>query len=207
MEDHLLYNEPELLRQVAGGSEQAFRRLFDAYRRRLYTYAYRVTGSREVTEDIVQDIFLQVWTMREKLPTITNLNAYLHKAAHHAAYRSLEKIAREELVLHHLKTQSASREKIGQSGPNSPAAQLLSREIREQIQSLVDQLTPRQRQVFLLSREEGLKQQEIAQKLGIGYESVKSHLADALKFLRSELRGTYGSQAIAIYVIWQLMNV
>lgn len=206
MQDSVPYNEPELLRQVAEGSETAFRSLFDAYRKKLYTYIYKVTGVREVSEDIVQDIFLRLWTMREQLPSIQHLNAYLHKAAHHAAYNALEKVAKEELVLHVLKTGSGHAHN-DQTIANHPERQLLSREIRQQINKLVEQLTPRQKEVFLLSREGGLKKEEIAQQLGIGYESVKTHLADALKFLRAELKDQYGAGAIAIFVIYQLGNV
>ena len=151
----------------------------------------------------MQDIFLQLWTMREKLPGINNLNAYLHKSASHAAYRSLERLAKEELVIHYLKIKSGAPE---QGDTANVFNQVLSKEIRGQVQQLVDQLTPRQREVFLLSRENGLKNEEIAQRLGIGYESVKSHLADALKFLRRELKKQYGWQATAIFVVYQLGN-
>jgi len=102
------YNELELLQEVADGNEDAFRQLFDTYQKRIYSYAYKVTGSQEVTEDILQDVFLQIWTMRQKLTGIENFNAYLHRAAHNAAYKSLEKVAKEELVVRYLKTQSAS---------------------------------------------------------------------------------------------------
>lgn len=212
MHEHDPYNEPGLLKKVAEGSETAFRRLFDAYRSKVYTYVYRVTGSREVTEDIVQDVFLQVWISRKKLADVSNLNAYLHKAAHHAAYRSLEKVAKEELVLYVLKTEANNQgSKQGGSGEGMPATdptrQLLSKEIRQQINNLVDRLTPRQREVFLLSRERGLKREEIARILDIGDESVKTHLAEALKFLRSGLKDQYGAGAVAIFVIWQLGNI
>lgn len=199
MHEPLPYNEPELLRQVADGSESAFKRLFDSYERRLYTYAYKLTASREATEDIVQDIFLTLWAMREKLPEIRNLNAYLHRSAHNACMRSMRNMARETLVQHYLKSKATGIEEAGN--------QLLSKEIRTQIQNLVDRLSPKQRQAFLLSREEGLRHEEIAQRMGIALNTVKTHLGDALKFLRDELSGQYGTQALAIFVIFQLGNV
>lgn len=195
----LPYNEPELLQQVAEGSPIAFQRLFDAYQRRIYTYIFKLTASREATEDIVQNIFLQLWIRREKLPGIDNLNAYLHRSAHNACIKTMRNLARETLVLHYLKNEGIAVEDAGNH--------LLSKEIRQQIQNLVDRLSPKQREVFLLSREEGLKQEEIAQRMGIAISTVKSHLGDALKFLREELTGQYGAQAVIIFVIFQLGNV
>jgi RNA polymerase sigma-70 factor (ECF subfamily) len=193
------HNEPALLRQVAEGDEEAFRQLFNAYQRRIYSYAYKVTASREATEDIIQDVFLEIWNMRHRLTEVENFNAYLHRAAHNKVYRNLQRVAKEELVLRHLKTQGAFADEAGKP--------LLSKEVAQFIQSLVNKLTPRQREVFLLSREEGLKYEEIAERMGVGFETVKSHLADALKFLRSEIGKQYGPKAIAIFVIWQLANV
>jgi RNA polymerase sigma-70 factor (family 1) len=199
LQEPLPYNEPELLRQVAAGSTPAFQRLVLAYQRKLFSYIYKVTASRELTRDMVQDIFLNLWLMRAKLPEINNLNAYLHRVAHNEIYHSLQKVAREELVLHHLKNEGQVAEDAGQP--------LLSKEIRLYIQQLVDQLTPRQREVFLLSREEGLSYEEIARHMGIGFETVKYHMAEALKFLRAGLGSQYGSQAVILFVIWQLGNV
>jgi RNA polymerase sigma-70 factor (ECF subfamily) len=198
MNEAVPYNEPELLRQVAQGSEAAFRRLFDSYQRRLYTYAYKLTGSREITEDIVQDIFLKIWQKRSTLTTIINFSAYVHRMAHNEVYQGLRKVARETLVTHVLSTRKIAHEDAG--------GQLVSKEIHEHIQRLVDQLTPKQREVYILSREEGLKQQEIADRLGIHINTVKTHMVDALKFLRSELGQQYGPEALAIFVIFQLGN-
>lgn len=194
------YNERELLDQVAQGSETAFGKLFDRYERLVFSYALKITGSHEISEDLVQDVFVQVWNIRARLQDIENFNAYIHKMAYHAAYKSLQQVAREKLLLKQLKEETG----ISETGPSK---QLLSKEVRQQIQKLVDQLTPKQRQVFLLSREEGLKQEEIAARLGIGLATVKTHINDALRFLREGLGGQYGSQAIIIVIIWQLENL
>ncbi len=196
MHEHILYNEPDLLEQIAKGSEAAFETIVRAYQKRLYSYVYKVTGSREVASDLVQDIFLRLWVRKEKLGEITNLNAYLHRIAHNEVYQSLRKIAKEELVLDKLRTEVRNPEDVHQS--------LLSKEIRKDIKAIVDKLSPRQKEVFLLSREEGLKYEEIAERLNIGFETVKFHLAEALKFMRTELKDRYGAQATIIFVIWQL---
>lgn len=196
LENDKLYDEKELLERIAEGSEAAFRQLFTIYRKRIYTYVLKVAGSRETAEDTVQDIFLKLWAARTILPAIDNINAYLHRMAHNHAYNGFRKKAREVLVLEHLKKSEIS--------PEEPGHELLSKEINAYIQSLVDQLTPQQRKVYLLSRERGLKQAEIAQELGISLMVVKKHMVDALRFLREGIGQNYGPYAIAIFVIFEL---
>lgn len=191
------HSEKDLLRQVAEGNEQAFRRLFDAYRRKIYTYLLKMTQSRETAEDSVHDIFLKLWTGREKLPEIENLNAYLYRMAHNHAFNGLRKMATETLVLAEIKGQ-------GTDLPEDPDMTLGRKEVRRFIHEAVSKLTPKQREVFQLSRELGLKQEEIAQRLGISVATVKSHLTDALNALRTEISTHYGTYSIAIFVLWNL---
>lgn len=199
MKEHRIYSEKELLALIASGNEEAFRQLFDAYQRKLFTYVFRITESREAAEDTVQDIFLKIWNMRKNLPTVENINAYLHRMAHNYAYDGFKKLARESLVLAALRKQEIIYDQ-------EPEDELISKEVKLSIQRIIDQLTPQQRKVFLMSREEGLKQEEIAQRLNISLSTVKKHMGDALHYLRQEIGQSYGAQAIAIYIIFSLTS-
>ena len=193
-----IHNERNLLLQIADGSEVAFRELFDNYQRRLFTYVYKVTRSRDLAEDTVQDIFLKIWSMRQKLPEIENIQAYLRRMAHNQALKGFQAVAREGLVEDWL-----ASEKSAQGATDDG---LLSKEIQRYINNLIDQLTPSQRKVFLLSREEGLRQQEIADRLGLNLVTVKRHMVDALKAIRDGIFQNYGTQAIALYVIFRISD-
>lgn len=184
--------------QIADGSEVAFRQLFDTYQQRLYTYVYKVTRSRELADDAVQEIFLKIWSMRQKLPEIENMQAYLRRMAHNQALKGFQAVAREGLVEDGLARQ--------RSAHGSADDGLLSKEIQLYINRLIDQLTPSQRRVFLLSREEGLRQQEIAERLGLNLVTVKRHMVDALKAIRDGLAQNYGAQAVALYIIFRLSD-
>lgn len=70
-------NEADLLALVAKGDERAFTELFDAYYRQLGEYVYKLTESMEVTEEIVQDVFIKIWLKKEKLPELDNFSYYL----------------------------------------------------------------------------------------------------------------------------------
>lgn len=193
----LVNREQELLLKIASGSEPAFRELFQAYRRKLFSYIFKITTSRDMAEDAIQEIFLKLWSVRETLPAISNINAYLHRMAHNYAYHGFRRLAKETLLLDHLRKQE-------NSNTCNPAQELLSKEVAAYIQVLVDRLTPQQRKVFLLSREGGLKQEEIASRLNVSISTVKKHMVDALSFLREEIRQNYSLYAVALFVIYRL---
>lgn len=189
------YNEEDLLRQLAKGSEAAFTAIFHRYRGRLYHYIFTITTSREMAEDTVHDVFLKIWNNREKLADISNMNAYLFRVCHNQAISGLRRMAKETLILSELR-----QETIPFLPDADPASQ---REIRASIQQAVNKLSPQQRQVFLLSRQDGLKHRQIAEQLGVSINTVKTHLGQALRFLREEIGQQYGLQATAICVICQ----
>jgi RNA polymerase sigma-70 factor (family 1) len=197
LSDNLLYNEKDLLLRVSEGNENAFRQLFNTYRSKLYSYILKITESKETAEDTVHDVFLKIWITREKLPEIQNINAYLYRMAHNRAYNGLRRMAKETLVM-------AELEKGTGYESSDPNDKLVRKEVRQFIHDAINKLTPQQKEVFRMSREEGLKQKEIAQRLNISIFTVKKHLTDALNFLRKEISLSYGSQAIAIYVIYYL---
>ena len=196
MNGNLEYNEKDLLLQVSEGNEHAFRQLFDAYRSKLYTYILKITESKEMAEDTVHDVFLKIWVQREMLPEILNLNAYLYRMAHNHAYNGLRKMAKEIVVM-------AELEKSGSGYENhDPNETLVRKEVRQFIHDAVNELTPQQKEVFKMSKELGLKQEEIAQRLGISILTVKKHHTDAMNYLRKAIAQSYGSQAVAIYVLF-----
>lgn len=181
---------------ISRGDEHAFHLLFDAYQKKLFSYIFRITESREMAQDTVQDIFLKIWSVRAKLPGIDNISAYLHRMARNYAHDGFKKLAKEALVLSELKRQYAET--------NHPGQQLVSKEVREYILRLIDQLTPQQRKIYLLSREDGLKHEEIARQLNISVSTVKKHMQDALRFLRGEISSSYGAEATAVFIIFCL---
>lgn len=126
---------------------------------------------------------------------IENMNAYLFRICHNRAITGLRRMAKETLILSELQ-----QENIPFLSHADPACQ---KEIRDSIQQAVNRLSPQQRQVFLLSRQDGLKHKQIAEQLGVSINTVKTHLGQALRFLREEIGQQYGLQATAIWVIYQ----
>lgn len=178
------------------GDEQAFATLFSRYRGKLYHYTLTYTQSKEIAEDLVHEVFLKIWTRREELTGIDNFNAYLYRMSRNLAISGLRRRAREYLMLAELRQDSF--EVIPDIDP------VFVKEVRASILRAIDKLSPQQRKIFILSREQGLRQEQIAEELGISINTVKTHMSRALQLLREEIGHDYGPLAVAIYVIYGL---
>lgn len=202
MEELSTYIEKELLQQLATGNEQAFETLFNAYRKKLYTNIYKLTDSREAAEDAVHEVFLKIWLNRTDVGAIENFGAYLRRMAHNQAVSSFRRMAKETLIIAELRHDVMQQANATASA--QPSHQLMAKEVRDFIRDAINNLTPQQKTVYLLNREEGLKPAEIADQLGISLHTAKKHLADALQHLRRDINDNYGPYAFAIYVIFNV---
>jgi RNA polymerase sigma-70 factor (family 1) len=171
----VIYNEQELLQQVSLGNEEAFRELFTAWHHRLSGYMYRITESRELTQDIVQEVFLKIWMSREALAEVNNFKNYLFVIARNMALNELRKIATRLRYENNLTDQEITTE-----------------EPEEYYQTLIDeavnQLPGRQREVWLLSRQDRLTYQQVADQLQVSKDTVKTHLRLASGFINQYLQ-------------------
>jgi RNA polymerase sigma-70 factor (family 1) len=174
------HTEKELLIGVAAGNEEAFSRLVNLYRNKVFSHALTFVKSYEEAEEITQDIFVKVWVNRHRLPEVKDFKNYLFI------------LGRNHLV-------SAIRKKVMDTTANNdeedipgtlllPDHQVEYKETYRQLINGLEQLPPQQKAVFTLSRMENLSHAEIAERLGISKRTVKFHLVQALNFLREYLR-------------------
>jgi len=181
--NHPPYNESELLLQIADGDESAFRQLFLHWNQLLAGYVLRITESKELTEEIVQDAFLKIWMVRETLTGINNFKHFLLVVARNQAFDALKKQLKEQ-----------ERKRLWEK-ENKPELYIAENDVETSglslIEQAIDSLPPRRKEVYLLSRHERLTYKEVAVRLGISRESVKTHLklaSDSIAgFIRSHL--------------------
>lgn len=174
------YNEKELLRWSAEGNEAAFASLFRIYRHKLYGFLLRATGSPETTEDVIQDVFLKLWKDRANLVHIDQFGGYVYRMAQNRVINSLKRMAKETLILEELG-------KVQTFAASNAEDRLSEKETNNSLHSALDKLTPKQKLVFTLSREQGLKHDEIAAFLKISPSTVNNHMIEALRQLRQQL--------------------
>lgn len=174
------YNEEDILRRVTSGDEAAFTRLFHAYRDKLYYFVLKITGSDGAAEDVLQDVFVKLWVNREKLGRIEQFTPYLYRMAQNQAYSGMRRMALETLILSEL-----GREAQSTGQPVDEV--LLKKQVLEKLQQIILALPRQQRLVYTLSREEGLRQEEIARRLDISVSTVQNHMTQALRTIRHQL--------------------
>ncbi|MEO9145267.1 MAG: RNA polymerase sigma-70 factor [Ginsengibacter sp.] len=193
MPDQSLYDEKALLAEIAAGNEIAFRKLFDFYKKRFYAVALKMTGSDEIAKDIVQDTFMNIWDKRESLSDVDNPSAYFFTAVYRRIYHHYRKVAQEKKLLEEASSINDS--------VNTTEEMVLAHESSELIFEAVEKLPPQQKLVFRLSRQEGLNREEVASQLNISPNTVRNHLAEAIKFIRTFLRN---STATFLIIFWFL---
>lgn len=174
----LLQKEKTLFTRIAKGEEAAYKEIFMRYKDRFYAAAFKMTKSQDLSEEVVQEVFLTLWLRRDTLAKVDNPVSYLfsivyHSVASHfkkiAKERSLKEKVRKELIFNDCYTEKMVAEK----------------EIRNILQQLIQRLPPQQKIIYQLSKQEGLTRNEIAKQLHISPNTVKNHLLKAMEFIRS----------------------
>ena len=180
-------DEQLAVERVRAGDALALAVIFTAYRAQLIVAAERIVGTPTVAEEVLQDVFLAIWTGRAHWRITTSLGAYLHRAVHNVARRA-----------------ASSRTRGGTSGEDIDGAVCNAPESFRDPAPLPDELTERSalvaavsaathdmparaRDVFLLRHEEELSNREIAAALGLSIKTVESHMARAFAVLRQRL--------------------
>jgi RNA polymerase sigma-70 factor (ECF subfamily) len=167
-----IYNEKALLQNLAEGNDHAFALVFHHYRQRIYAIAFKLLGTPSQAEDIVQDVFLKLWLKKTELHAIRHFKAYLFTVTRNHIFNALKNIAREQSLEPELFTEQA--------------AELHSyKEYEKILQHAIAQLPPQQGLIYKLSKEEGLKRNEIADRLHLSPETIKVHLAHAMRSIRA----------------------
>ncbi|WP_315823855.1 RNA polymerase sigma factor [Paraflavitalea speifideaquila] len=159
-------DEATILSEVAKGNETAFRLLFEQWHPLLADYIYRLTRSKELAAETVQDVFLKIWVGRASLAEIRNFKPYLWVISRNHVINLLKKAMREL-------QQAEAWEKEHALAASEPEEAV---DMYNLLDEAIDKLPARQQEVYRLHRHEQLTYQQIALKLGIGKESVKTHL-------------------------------
>ena len=184
MQEHLNEeNEKELLQLLAQDSEYAFAILFDRYKKRVYSSAFLFLKNAEAAEEIVQEVFLRLWQKRKELPDIGYLYSFIKTMAYNLV---VDQFRRANLEKDYKKTLP----------PGDPMIEDTDHKVRDYesvrlLQTAIDALPSRQKQVYELARIKGLSQEEIASRLSISKNTVKVHMSAALQAIRSYLSTHY----------------
>ncbi|RZJ20495.1 MAG: sigma-70 family RNA polymerase sigma factor [Acinetobacter sp.] len=179
-----MHKEQDILKAIAKGELKAFSQFFYAHHQQIGQYVFSITKSHEISEEIVQDVFLKLWEQRENLPAIMNIKAYLFTITKNQTLNAIRKFANEQK-----KKRQWEQEVVLKEESESGAKEELTHQIEEVFEHAVSCLPPQQQKVFLL-RQQGLKNAQIALKMDISPNSAKKYQQLALlsieKFVRAK---------------------
>lgn len=174
------YDEKFLAQQLLNGNVKAFEQLFDTYRNDLYKFSLSMVCSKPYAEEIVQEVFLNLWLKRDITNPELSLKSYLFTMTRNKTISFLKKAANNKKL----------REEIfykSQKSINPTERFIREEELKIVKEKALDLLPPRRRLIFEMSRNDGKSYEEIARELGISINTVKNQMSMALQTLREFL--------------------
>ena len=180
MKENLLYSDTELFAGIATGDVGKFRILFERYRERAYIFLKKILNDDTAAEEIVQEVFMRIWISRFALDKVEKPENYIFIIARNRAMDHFRKQTKERSFI---KEYSAEPH----FSDNDTEEAVLFHESRRLIEEAVATLPDQQKAVYTLSHKEGLTREQIADNMGISPNTVKNHLAAAIKSIREFL--------------------
>jgi RNA polymerase sigma-70 factor (ECF subfamily) len=171
----------ELLARLKNGDMLAFDQVYELYSHKLFSFVFKILKNEAEADDIVQEVFVKIWESRWSLVDFKLLNSYIFTIAYNHSIDHIRKRISNNKYLEHLKNSAVV------NFTPTIISQIEFNELHNQVEKLIANLPERQKQVYLLHREEGLTYPEIAEKMGISKNTVENHMVKALKYLRQNI--------------------
>ena len=195
----ILSDERSLVLRLIEGDEDAFCELYAAYKNRLIYFAMRFLKSREYAEDIFQDAFAVVWQGRRFINPDASFSAYLYTIVRNRILNQLRDLSNQDKLREQILSQAVNY-------TNETKDEIIANDLRQFISRALQQLTPRQREIFQMSRERQMSHREIAEVLGISVNTVQESISISLRTLRTylEKNSIVGADLILLLVCLNL---
>lgn len=172
-------NERELILLLKQGSREAFTTLYRQYWKQVYNFSRLYLTRTDISEEVVQEVFIKVWETREFLREDDHFKGLLFIITRNFVFNQHRKNLNEDF---YKVTVLAALEE-----PYDMEEEIDANDLREYIDRLIDELPPRRREIFNLSRKEQKSYKEIALLLGISEKTVENQISEALKYLRKNM--------------------
>lgn len=195
MEQYKLHGDQELVRLMQNGDERVLVEIYNRYWDKMLAVAFNRLGNQEEAEECVQDVLYKLWKLRSDFSLAKiELSNYLARAIRNQSFNILDQRYRARLKSE-LYTPSADINNL------SPERELILRELQQQIDNSINALPPQCQLVFKLSRQDGLSNKEIAEKLNLSENTIKSHLKKANRDIQGNM--TLLSTLVFIYTAFR----
>jgi RNA polymerase sigma-70 factor, ECF subfamily len=172
-----LENESMLVKQLQKGNHQAFNALYLKYFSKLYGFCYKLTGNKTDSEEIVQEVFIKVWEIKHSLDPDRNFGSMLFTIGKHKIYNKARQRVYNKVYCSYIKNFNAEAEEI-------TAQEISYNETQDFLGKAISLLPEKRKEIFIMSRMEGLSNKEIAEKQNTSISNVENHINKALKSIR-----------------------
>jgi len=193
MKDFTLYSDEELIKEIKADNMFAFDVLYKKYCKRVFKFGFSILKSTEEAENLMQDVFLNLWENRHKVEKDSSIKSYVFTITYNSAISIIRKKSRESQFFEYLKS-------IQETTERPVNEEIEYNELAKKLDEIINALPQRQKEVYMLHRVEGLKFSEIAERLNISVNTIENHMSRALKTIRKKL-GHYSFIAI---LFWHL---
>ena len=183
-----------LLANIAKGDESAFAKLVHALYKRLFPFTASLVKSEAEADDILQEVFLKIWTHRQSFTTIENPAGWIFKITANTASNHLRSKLRHEQRIQQASMQMSILEDMEEK--------IDARFVQSAVNEAVEHLPLKRKMVFLLSKRDGLSRKEIAEYLHVSENTVRNQLSEAIKFIQNYLK-EYKNPIIPLALILQ----
>lgn len=182
------------MQEIKADNMFAFDVLYKKYCKRLYKFGNNILKSNVDTENLIQDVFLNLWENRNKVEKDSSIKSYIFTITYNSAISIIRKKARESEYVEYLKSlQEVNAEPVN--------VEVEYKELTNTLDEIVQALPMRQKEVYLLHKVKGLKYNEIAELLNISANTIENHMSRALKTIRRKL-GNYSLFAILFWYLF-----
>nr|WP_315151106.1 RNA polymerase sigma-70 factor [uncultured Flavobacterium sp.] len=196
MSNLYINHDTDIINRLRSGDKQALTELYNEFWQMLFVASFNIIKDKELCEDIIQDIFMNIWNNREKLEINISLKGYLYACARYQVFNQLRK-NKDKM---HVEFLDDLDKRFQHS---TPETQLMHEELVQQLSAIIDTLPEKCQLVYKLSREEQLSHKEIAARLDISTKTVENHITKALQVIRLSM----GSSANMAMVLWLSKNL
>lgn len=167
--------------RIIEGDQTAFHIVFSSLRDRIFNYIFKITKSRESSEEIVMDVFFKLWKGRTMLAEIENMPAFIFRIARNQSVDFLRKASKDKIL------QELIWDEIQIQSDLKTDQRIIMNELNDNIERVISAMPKQRQSVFRLSREEHMSYDEIARHMELSKSTIKNHMAEALHYLRANL--------------------
>ena len=185
-------DEHKLIKKLIKGDAFSFDEIFERFNEKVYAFSIINLKNKQDAEEVVQEVFLNLWKDRAKLKELKSLDAWIFTISFNIIRKHFRKIARERKFLENFSETTLSND-------NSTVIEVEYNDLLEKAERIIEDLPARQKTIYLLSKKEGLSNTEISKQLNIKNKTVENHLTRAKTFLR---RALVDERLLTILFFW-----